>query len=103
MGQGVGSDSIVNRPSRILYDPAHAGVFWESGIYNSSGAYRTDDHGRSFRPIGSVKHNCVVVVVFSDPQQRTLLAGEHVQARTVCESNDEGQNWTNNGATVPEG
>src|SRR5438105_13373508 len=27
LGQGAGSDSIVNRPSRILYDPAHPGVF----------------------------------------------------------------------------
>ena len=103
MGQGTGSDSIVNRPSRILYDPAHAGVFWESGIYNSSGVYRTEDHGRTFRHLGSVKHNDFVSVDFSDPQRRTLLAGGHEQARTVWKSTDGGQNWTNIGTTMPEG
>src|SRR5438105_446083 len=33
LGQSPGSDAIVNRPSRILYDPANANIFWESGIY----------------------------------------------------------------------
>src|ERR1043165_9999036 len=32
LGQGAGSDTVVNRPSRILYDPARSEVFWESGI-----------------------------------------------------------------------
>src|SRR5712691_4114264 len=36
LGQGAGSDVIVNRPSRILYDPAQVETFLESGIYNSS-------------------------------------------------------------------
>src|SRR5438876_11715599 len=34
LGQGTGSDTVVNRPSRIVYDPANADIFWESGIYN---------------------------------------------------------------------
>src|SRR5436190_12227746 len=102
MGQGAASDSIVNRPSRILYDPARAEVFWESGIYNSFGVYRTEDHGRTFRHLGSVKHNDFVSVDFSDPQRRTLLAGGHEQARTVWKSTDGGQNWTNVGASLPE-
>src|SRR5947199_2161466 len=30
LGQGAGSDIIVNRPSRILYDPRNPDTFWES-------------------------------------------------------------------------
>src|SRR2546422_7722358 len=30
LGQGEGSDAIVNRPSRILYDPTDPKIFWES-------------------------------------------------------------------------
>src|SRR6476660_3636862 len=45
LGQGAGSDAIVNRPSRIVYDPTDARTFWESGIYNSFGIYKTSDNG----------------------------------------------------------
>src|SRR5258705_7115287 len=54
LGQGTGSEVIVNRPSRILYDPANPDLFWESGIYNSSGIYRTTNGGRTFQHLGSV-------------------------------------------------
>jgi len=47
---------IVNRPLRILYDPTEANIFWESGIYNSSGVYHTSDGGQRFHHLGSVKH-----------------------------------------------
>ena len=57
LGQGAGSDAIVNRPSRILYDPTDANIFWESGIYNSFGIYRTKDGGQTFQHLGSAKHN----------------------------------------------
>jgi photosystem II stability/assembly factor-like uncharacterized protein len=103
LGQGAGSDSIVNRPSHILYDPANPNVFWESGIYNSSGVYRTSDDGRSFQHLGSAKHNDYVSVDLSDPQRRTLLAGGHEQSRTVWKSVDAGQTWTNIGLSLPEG
>ena len=103
LGQGAASDSIVNRPSRILYDPTRAEVFWESGIYNSFGVYQTTNHGQTFEHLGPVKHNDFVSVDFSDPQRRTLLAGGHEQARTVWKSTDGGQSWTNIGATMPEG
>lgn len=103
LGQGAGSDIIVNRPSHILYDPAHPNVFWESGIYNSSGVYRTADDGQMFQHLGGVKHNDYVSVDFSDPQRHTLLAGGHEQSRTVWKSADGGQTWTNIGATLPEG
>ena len=103
MGQGTGSDTIVNRPSRILYDPTDAKKFWESGIYNSSGVYRTSNDGQTFQHLGSAKHNDYVSVDFADPQRRTLLAGGHEQARTVWKSVDAGQTWTNVGANLPEG
>jgi photosystem II stability/assembly factor-like uncharacterized protein len=103
LGQGAGSDAIVNRPSRILYDPANAEVFWESGIYNKSGVYQTTNGGRTLQHLGNIRHNDCVSVDFSHPQRRTLLAGGHEQSRTVWKSMNGGQSWTNIGATLPEG
>ncbi|MGA2662133.1 MAG: hypothetical protein ABSH34_32035, partial [Verrucomicrobiota bacterium] len=103
LGQGAGSDAIVNRPSRIVYDPTRADVFWESGIYNQWGVHHTADGGRTFRHLGKITHNDYVSLCFSDPQRRTLLAGGHEQSRTVWKSADGGQTWTNIGATLPEG
>ncbi len=103
LGQGPGSDAIVNRPSRIVYDPTNAEVFWESGIYNRSGVYQTTNGGQTFRHLGKITHNDFVSVDFSDPLRRTLLAGGHEQSRTVWKSVDGGQTWTNIGATLPEG
>ncbi len=103
LGQGAGSDAIVNRPSRILYDPTDAKTFWESGIYNSFGVYRSTNGGQTYQHLGSAKHNDYVSVDFSDPQRRTLLAGGHEQSRTVWKSVDAGQTWTNVGAMLPEG
>jgi photosystem II stability/assembly factor-like uncharacterized protein len=103
LGQGAGSDVIVNRPSEIVYDPKNANVFWESGIYNSSGVYRTTNGGQTFQHLGKARHNDAVSVDLSDPQRRTLLAGGHEQSRTVWKSIDGGENWTNVGATLPEG
>ena len=103
LGQGAGSDVIVNRPSRILYDPANVDVFWESGIYNSSGVYQTTNGGQTFQHLGSVRHDDDVNVDFSDAQRRTLLAGGHEQSRTVWKSVNGGLTWTNVGSALPEG
>lgn len=103
LGAGAGSDTIVNRPSHILYDPANANVFWESGIYNSFGVCRTTNDGQTFQHLGGAKHNDYVSVDFSDPRRRTLLAGGHEQSRTVWKSVDAGQSWTNIGSSLPEG
>jgi photosystem II stability/assembly factor-like uncharacterized protein len=103
LGQGAGSDTIVNRSSRIVYDPTQEDVFWESGIYNQWGVYQTTDGGQTFRHLGKITHNDYVSVCFSDPQRHIFLAGGHEQSRTVWKSLDGGQTWTNIGATLPEG
>ncbi len=103
LGQGAGSEVIVNRPSRILYDPTSADTFWESGIYNSSGLYHTTNAGQTFQHLGRARHNDFVSVDFSDPQRRTLLAGGHEQSRMVWKSGDGGQTWTNIGLNLPQG
>jgi photosystem II stability/assembly factor-like uncharacterized protein len=95
------SDKILNRPLWIVYDPAHPGVFWESGIYGSAGVYQTKDRGNTFRRLGSIFHNDYVSVDLRDPERATLLAGGHEQGQTVYQSTDGGQTWTNIGLTLP--
>ena len=43
---------ITNRPSAIVYDPEHADTFWEAGIYNGGGVYKTEDNGKTFVQLG---------------------------------------------------
>ena len=54
LGSGGGSAKITNRPGSIIYDPARPNVFWQSGIYNGNGIYRTDNNGKVFRALGSI-------------------------------------------------
>jgi hypothetical protein len=96
-----GSGSIANRASWIVYDPAHAGVFWESGIYGGGGVYQTTDNGNTFRRLGSIKHNDYVSVDLRDPERQTMLAGGHEQSQTVYQSSDGGRNWMNIGSNLP--
>lgn len=101
LGGGAGSDTITNRPSWIVYDPVSASTFWESGIYNSGGVYRTTDGGSTFKRLGSISHNDYVSVDLTDPARQTLLAGGHEQVQTVHKSTNGGQTWTNVGANIP--
>src|SRR4051812_44663415 len=101
LGTGAGSATITNRPSWISYDPANANVFWESGIYNGGGVYKTTDNGATFRQLGTIGHIDFMSVDFTDPNRQTLLAGGHEQGRTVYRSGDGGQTWTNVGANMP--
>lgn len=101
LGTGAGSAVITNRPSSIVYDPEHPEVFWESGIYNGGGVYRTDDGGLTFVQLGDFGHNDLVSVDFSDPERKTLLAGSHEQTQRLMHSSDGGQTWTDLGPNLP--
>jgi photosystem II stability/assembly factor-like uncharacterized protein len=103
LGDGVGSDVITNRPSWIVYDPAHPGTFWESGIYNGGGIYKTTDGGSTFKRLGSISHNDYVSVDLTDPNRQTLLAGGHEQAQTIYKSTNGGSTWSNVGVNMPAG
>jgi photosystem II stability/assembly factor-like uncharacterized protein len=103
LGSGSGSSVITNRPQSITYDPAHPGVFWEAGIYNGGGVYKTTDGGLTFQQLGNVTHNESVSVDFSDPNRQTILAGGHERSQYVWKSTDGGQTWSNIGLNLPAG
>jgi hypothetical protein len=96
-----GGDKIANRPSWIVWDPTHAGVFWESGIYGAGGVYQTMDNGDTFDRLGSIRHIDYVSVNLRDPGRQTLLAGGHEQSQMVYQSSNGGQTWTNIGVNLP--
>jgi photosystem II stability/assembly factor-like uncharacterized protein len=98
---GTGDGDRIASPSSIVYDPAHAGVFWMTGIYDGGGVFQTIDNGITFRRLGSISHIDSVSINFRDPDRQTLLAGGHEQAQTVYESTNGGQTWTNIGLTLP--
>jgi photosystem II stability/assembly factor-like uncharacterized protein len=101
LGTGGGANPITNRPSTIVYDPEHPDTFWEAGIYNGAGVFRTDDAGKTFKALGMISHNDSVSVDFSDPARKTLLAGAHETARKVYLSNDGGGTWKDIGMNLP--
>jgi photosystem II stability/assembly factor-like uncharacterized protein len=101
LGGGAGSDTITNRTSWIVYDPSNSSVFWESGIYNGGGVYKTTDNGNTFHQLGSITHIDYVSVDFSDSNRQTLIAGGHEQSQTVYRSTNGGQTWTNIGLNLP--
>ena len=103
IGTGSGSATITNRASSIVYDPTTSNTFWESGIYNGGGVYRTTDNGATFQQLGSVTHIDQVAVDLTDPARRTLLAGGHEQAQKLWRSADGGATWTEIGVNLPAG
>jgi hypothetical protein len=103
IGTGAGSAVITNRPSSIVYDPAHKDVFWESGIYNGTGVYVTTDNGTSFAGLGTTHHNDSVSVDFNDPMRQTLLAGPHEQKQMLFLSTNGGSTWKDIGPNLPAG
>jgi photosystem II stability/assembly factor-like uncharacterized protein len=103
LGAGAGSATITNRPTWIAYDPVNPGVFWESGIYNGGGVYKTTDNGNTFQQLGLMSHYIDYVSVdFSDPDRQTLLAGGHEQPQTVWRSTNGGVDWANIGSILPD-
>jgi photosystem II stability/assembly factor-like uncharacterized protein len=101
LGSGAGSATITNRISAVVYDPAHPGTFWESGIYNGGGVYRTVDNGLTFTQLGDVTHNDSVSVDFTDPDRKTLLAGPHEATSKLMRSTDGGKTWSDIGKMLP--
>ena len=103
LGSGAGSSTITNRTSEIVYDPDHPQTFWESGIYNAGGVYKTTDDGTTVLAQGMVTHNDSVSVDFTDPQRQTLLAGTHEQSGHLFLSTSGGAMWTDIGPNLPAG
>lgn len=101
LGTGAGSASITNRPSSIVYDPEHPGTFWESGIYNGGGVYKTTDDGATFQQLGDIGHNDLVSVDFGDPERTTLLVGGHEQKQILYLSTNGGESFEQIGANLP--
>ncbi|MEA2700668.1 MAG: hypothetical protein QOI66_4939 [Myxococcales bacterium] len=99
----AGSAQITNRGSSIVFDPLHPDTFWESGIYNGPGVYRTDDNGVTFTALGNAHHIDSVSVDLGDPARLTLLAGGHEQKQTLYRSADGGKTWLNVGMNLPAG
>jgi hypothetical protein len=111
---GTGGNSIKNRTSTIVWDPARATTFWQSGIYGwetgTDGAFITTDDGNSFQGYAGLSSaqmggntNDSISIDFGDPQRQTLLAGTHEQTQTLYLSTDAGASWSNIGPSLPAG
>jgi photosystem II stability/assembly factor-like uncharacterized protein len=107
LGRGAGSAVITNRTTTLIHDPANAATFWESGIYNSYGVYRSVDDGNSFAQLGldsgSAGANCcdAISIDLVDPARLTLLAGAHESGRHLFRSVNGGRTWTDIGSSLP--
>jgi len=101
LGQGEGSASIINRCNAIVYDPADSQVFWEAGIYNAGGVYRTDDGGETFVDLG-LTHNDVISVDLTDPERQLLLVSGHEMSHRLNRSLDGGMTWEDIGDKLPD-
>lgn len=101
IGTGSGGDLITNRASSLLFDPEHPETFWESGIYNGNGVFKTTDDGKTF-VAADITHNDFVSVDFSDARRKTLLASGHEQAHKLYLSTDSGVTWQEIGDNIPD-
>lgn len=100
LGDGPSSATIANRTSGIVYDPDVPGQFWQSGIYNGAGVFRTSDGGVTFQQLGNVEHSDNVSIDFTDPFRLTILSGKH-ESSTLFRSQDGGVTWQDISATLP--
>lgn len=101
LGQGQGSAVITNRAAAIVYDPADPKVFWEAGIYNGGGVYKTEDAGDTFVDLG-LTHNDYVSIDFTDADRKTLLASGHEAPGVLHYSKDGGGSWSDIGGGFPD-
>ncbi|HEX2673725.1 MAG TPA: hypothetical protein VHM25_22760 [Polyangiaceae bacterium] len=100
MGSGKDSATITNRPTTMIYDPDHSGVFWEAGTYGA-GVFKTTDDGKTFTQLGKTEHNEHLAIDLSDPKRKTMLAAGHEQGRILWLSTDGGSTWTDIGDDLP--
>jgi photosystem II stability/assembly factor-like uncharacterized protein len=100
LGSDARSAKIGNRGTEIVFDPDHPDTFWESGIYNGGGVYRTDDNGVTFRQLGDLTHVDSVAVDLTDPSRNTLVATIH-ERPFVYRSIDGGKTWTDLSSALP--
>jgi len=102
LGTGSGSAMITNRGTAIIFDPAHSATFWEVGIYNGLGVYRTTDDGTTFTALGNEQPGDLVSIDFTDPNRQTLVAGGHEMSQTLNLSTNGGTDWTSIGSMLPQ-
>jgi photosystem II stability/assembly factor-like uncharacterized protein len=103
LGTGSGSAQITNRPSTVSFDPANPSIFYEAGIYNGGGVYKTTNGGQTFTQLGSISHIDHVSIDYSDPNRQTLLATGHEASQKVYKSTNGGSSWTEIGQNLPSG
>lgn len=101
LGTGAGSDPITNRASWFIFDPDHSTTFWESGIYNGPGIYRTDDDGVTLNTVGPVRHNDYFSIDFTDPDRKTIVAGGHEAPQQLFLTTDGGKSWDSIASGLP--
>jgi hypothetical protein len=102
LGEGAGSDTIVNRPTTLIVDPEQPNRFWEGGNYNGGGVFKTEDDGATFEQLGDVSHTDLVSIDLTDPDRRTMLSGTH-ESPTVYRSTDGGATWQDISSGLPAG
>lgn len=101
LGSKDDPEQITNRVTSVLFDPESPEKFWESGVYNGSGVFKTTDDGATFTPLG-LAHNDYISVDFTDPDRKTLLASGHEQVHKLYLSTDSAATWKEIGDYIPE-
>jgi Photosynthesis system II assembly factor YCF48 len=101
----TGESALISHfVTSLLFDPIDPQVFWETGIYNGGGVFKSTDGGKTTQQlgVGVVTHNDLVSVDFTDPDRKTLLAGWHEQKNMLFRSVDAGVTWQNVGEGLPD-
>lgn len=102
LGTSGMSAVISNGVNCLAFDPEDPQVFWEAGMYNGPGGFRTDDGGKTFVQLTTLKHVDSIAIDFTDPKRKTLISGPHEKTTLVFKSSDGGQTWADV-ANLPAG